>query len=195
MERQDLKDEVFLNMALEISRLGTCCRLKVGCVLLRPDGGLAGGGYNGSLPGMLHCTPDTCGPGKKCLHTAHAEENAVGFYQGEIHTAYVSHEPCLNCTRLMARRGVKRVVFANPYNTMAEQEWNERQAIIEHFRISWENHSKTPNQETLKAMAEAEQIVMDRVGAVMPCGSVVTDVYAAYEAGLKAQSTSKKREK
>ena len=41
--RGDLKDDVFLHMALELSRLGTCCRLKVGCVLLRPDGGIASG--------------------------------------------------------------------------------------------------------------------------------------------------------
>jgi len=50
MSRADLKDDVFLRMALELSRLGTCCRLKVGCVLLRPDGGIASGGYNGALP-------------------------------------------------------------------------------------------------------------------------------------------------
>ena len=28
MSRSQLKDEVFMNMALELSRLGTCCRLK-----------------------------------------------------------------------------------------------------------------------------------------------------------------------
>ena len=35
MSRAQLKDEVFMNLALELSRLGTCCRLKVGSVLLR----------------------------------------------------------------------------------------------------------------------------------------------------------------
>ena len=33
MSRSQLKDEVFMNMALELSRLGTCCRLQVGAVL------------------------------------------------------------------------------------------------------------------------------------------------------------------
>ena len=36
LSRSALKDQVFLRMASELSRLGTCCRLKVGAVLLRP---------------------------------------------------------------------------------------------------------------------------------------------------------------
>ena len=58
MDRRALKDEVFLRMATELSRLGTCCRLQVGAVLLRPDGGIASAGFHGALPGMPHCTPE-----------------------------------------------------------------------------------------------------------------------------------------
>jgi len=99
MSRAQLKDEVFMNMALELSRLGTCCRLQVGAVLLRGDGGVAAAGFNGALPGMAHCTPETCRPGQRCLHTSHAEENALGFCDGAVATAYVTHEPCLVCCR------------------------------------------------------------------------------------------------
>lgn len=137
-ERAALKDQVFLRMALEISRLGTCCRLKVGCILLRPDGGLASGGFNGALPGMPHCTPDTCGPGMRCLHTSHAEENALSFCDGTVSVAYVTDEPCLVCTRALIRRGVRRVVFTRPYTSIAEQERAERQAILDHFEVKWE---------------------------------------------------------
>ena len=135
--RHRLKDDVFLRMALELSRLGTCCRLKVGCILLRPDGGIASGGYNGALPGMPHCTPETCGPGQRCLHTSHAEENALGFCDGPVFTAYVTDEPCLTCTRAMVRRGVRRVVFLRPYTSMGDQERREREAILAHFGIEW----------------------------------------------------------
>lgn len=137
-ERAALKDQVFLRMALEISRLGTCCRLKVGCILLRPDGGIASGGFNGALPGMPHCTPETCNPNQRCLHTSHAEENALGFSEGQVATAYVTDEPCLVCTRALVRRGVRRVVFLRPYASMAEQEKAERAAILEHFGVTWE---------------------------------------------------------
>jgi len=146
MSRADLKDDVFIRMALEISRLGTCCRLKVGCVLLRVDGGVASGGYNGALPGMPHCTPDTCGPGMRCLHTSHAEENALGFCDGVVHTAYVTDEPCLTCTRALVRRGVRRVVFLRPYTSIAEQERVERQGILEHFGVEWHHLCMTGDE-------------------------------------------------
>lgn len=139
MSRSDLKDDVFLRMALELSRLGTCCRLKVGCVLLRTDGGIASGGYNGALPGMPHCTPDTCGPGMRCLHTSHAEENALNFCDGPVAIAYVTDEPCLTCTRALVRRGVRRVVFLRPYESIADQERSERASILAHFGVAWEN--------------------------------------------------------
>jgi len=136
-DRSELKDDVFLRMALELSRLGTCCRLKVGCILLRPDGGIASGGYNGALPGMPHCTPETCGPGQRCLHTSHAEENALGFCDGPVGTAYVTDEPCLTCTRALVRRGIRRVVFQRPYLSIAAQERQERDAILAHFGVAW----------------------------------------------------------
>jgi dCMP deaminase len=137
-DRAALKDQVFLRMAVEISRLGTCCRLKVGSILLHPDGGLASGGFNGALPGMPHCTPETCGPDKRCMHTSHAEENALSFCDGTVSVAYVTDEPCLVCTRALVRRGVRRVVFLRPYTSMGEQERAERQAILEHFGVRWE---------------------------------------------------------
>ncbi|HJU83710.1 MAG TPA: deaminase [Holophagaceae bacterium] len=138
MERARLKDEVFMNMALELSRLGTCCRLKVGAVLLRPDGGIAAAGFNGALPGMPHCSPETCGPDKRCLHTSHAEENALGFCDGPVATAFVTHEPCLTCARALVRRGVRRVVFRHPYVSIGDQERAERQGILEHYGVKWE---------------------------------------------------------
>ena len=129
---------IFMQMASYLSALGTCCRLRVGCILLRSDGGIASGGYNGSLPGMEHCTPKICNPSQRCLHTSHAEENALGFCSGNVSVAYITAEPCLTCTRMLARRGVKRVVFAHPYTSISEQEAMERQQIIDHYQISWE---------------------------------------------------------
>jgi dCMP deaminase len=142
VSRAALKDEVFMKMALELSRLGTCCRLQVGSVLLRADGGIAAAGFNGALPGMPHCTPETCRPGLRCLHTSHAEENALGFCDGPVATAYVTHEPCLVCCRALVRRGVRRVVYRHPYSSIAEQERAERAAILGHFDVAWEQHGE-----------------------------------------------------
>ena len=135
MERKELKDQVFLEMATAIAKLGTCCRLKVGCVLLRSDGGIASAGFNGALPGMPHCVPATCGPDKRCLHTSHAEENALGFSSGTVTVAYVTHEPCLTCTRALVRRGVQRIVYLTPYYSMDDHERAEKNAILSHLGI------------------------------------------------------------
>lgn len=139
MDRSELKDVVFMNMAFEISKLGTCCRLKVGAILLREDGSIASAGYNGSLPGMEHCTPDTCNEKQRCIHTSHAEENALNFVGGNVHTAYLTDEPCLTCCRMLARRGIKRIVYHRPYKSIADRERMERNAILEHFSIKYDN--------------------------------------------------------
>lgn len=135
--RSLLKHNVFLKMAIELSSLGTCCRLKVGCILLRSDGSIASCGYNGALPGMPHCNPKTCNENQRCLHTSHAEENALNFCDGQIMTAYITDEPCLTCTRALARRGIRKVFFVRSYKSIAPQECQERDAIIKHYQIQW----------------------------------------------------------
>ena len=127
-----------MRIAHELATLGTCCRAKVGCLILRKDGTLAGGGYNGAIKGMPHCTDETCNSKQRCLHTSHAEENAVSFSSGDIHTAFVTHEPCLNCTRMLARRGLKHIYYTKAYNSMPEQERAERDAILKHCEITLE---------------------------------------------------------
>jgi dCMP deaminase len=139
--RSNLKHDVFLRMAVELSRLGTCCRLKVGCVILRADGSIASGGYNGALPGMKHCNTETCNANQRCLHTSHAEENALNFCSGPISIAYITNEPCLTCTRALARRNVQQIIYLHPYSSIKMQEKLERDAIIDHFKIKWINLS------------------------------------------------------
>ena len=78
--------------------------------------------------------PRPCGPNQRCLHTSHAEENALGFCDGLVSTAYVTHEPCLTCTRALIRRGVRRVVYFHPYTSIAEQEKAEREGNPGAFR-------------------------------------------------------------
>lgn len=50
MNRTDLKNLVYMQIAKTLSQLSTCNRLKVGAVLLGYDGSVVGTGYNGSLP-------------------------------------------------------------------------------------------------------------------------------------------------
>ena len=137
LKRIELKNTTFMEMACTISRLGTCKRLQVGAILLRKDGSVASMGYNGAPNGMDHCTDETCNAENRCIHTLHAEENALRFSAGEVYKAYLTHEPCLNCTRDMALRGIKYIYFKNPYNSMPQREKDERTAIADHFKIQF----------------------------------------------------------
>jgi dCMP deaminase len=133
--RYNLKLQTFAKMALQIADLGTCCRAKVGAVLLRKDWSVASCGYNGALSHMKHCDPSTCNSDHRCIHTAHAEENAIFFSEGPIYYAFITHEPCLNCTRMMARRGVKFIYFLKPYTSIPELEAHERTEILKYYEI------------------------------------------------------------
>jgi dCMP deaminase len=134
-DRYNLKLQTFAKMALQIADLGTCCRAKVGAVLLRRDWSVASCGYNGALAHMRHCTPETCNSENRCIHTVHAEENAIFFSQGDIYYAFITHEPCLNCTRMLARRGVKYIYFVKPYTSIPENEARERTEVLKYHEI------------------------------------------------------------
>lgn len=137
-QRQDLKDFTYGQIALQIAGLGTCCRLKVGCVLLTEEGRVAGMGYNGAGPGMPHCNENHCNENCRCIRTVHAEQNALNASSGKPYTAYVTHEPCLNCTKELALAGVRRVVFLKPYSSIAPAERDARQEWLNHYNIAWE---------------------------------------------------------
>ena len=54
-----------------------------------------------------------------CVRTLHAEVNAIlqGAERGipKGFTAYVTHFPCLNCTKQLLQVGCERVVYINQY--------------------------------------------------------------------------------
>ena len=136
LERIKLKHHTYMHVAKAISLLGTCKRLKVGAVILRIDGSVASTGYNGAPHGMKHCTYETCNTTSRCIHTVHAEENALRFATGELLTIYITHEPCLNCTRDLAMRGIKTIMYELPYTSIPDNEKLEREEIMTHFNIS-----------------------------------------------------------
>jgi dCMP deaminase len=58
--------------------------------------------------------------GGHCVRTLHAEQNAI--IQAALHgvgvagsTMYVTHQPCLNCAKMIINAGIRRVVHAGRY--------------------------------------------------------------------------------
>lgn len=105
----------------------TCPRLSVGCVIVR-DKRMIASGYNGSINHDEHCVDVGCKVvDGHCIRAIHAEQNALlqcarfGI-STEGADLYVTHRPCLHCTKSIIQAGIKRVYFekeyrADPYAT------------------------------------------------------------------------------
>lgn len=111
----------FIDLAKHVATRATCPRLHVGAVVVRNNRILVTG-YNGSPSGVPHCADIGCLlDNNHCERAIHAEANAI--IQASIHgvslvgaTAYVTHQPCRNCTKLLVGSGIKHVIFDIAYN-------------------------------------------------------------------------------
>lgn len=113
-------DSYFMKIAHAVSERSTCDRAFVGAVLVR-DKRILTTGFNGSPAGQAHC--DEAGHlmvDGHCVRTIHAETNAI--IQAALHgvstrgaTCYVTHFPCINCTKALINAGIERIVYSVAY--------------------------------------------------------------------------------
>ena len=113
-------DSYFMKIAYAVSERSTCDRAFVGCVLVL-DKRILTTGFNGSPAGQPHC--DEIGhllADGHCIRTIHAETNAI--IQAALHgvctrgsTCYVTHFPCINCTKVLINAGIYRLIYNVPY--------------------------------------------------------------------------------
>ena len=109
-------DQVYLNIAKEVSLLSHCERSKVGAVLVK-DGNIIAFGYNGTPAGMNNCCErnDVTVP-----EVIHAEMNAIlkaarsGYAVGGAEL-YLTLSPCVDCAKLILQSGIKRVFYLQEY--------------------------------------------------------------------------------
>lgn len=116
MEKRISWDEYFSEICEVTAKRSPCDRLKVGCVLVK-DNRIISQGYNGFLPGCPHDSIVRDGHEQA---TVHAEQNAIadcakrGVSCNEA-TAYITHYPCIICTRLLLASGIKCIKYINDY--------------------------------------------------------------------------------
>ena len=129
-------DEYFMAQSHLLSLRSTCSRLSVGATIVK-DKRIVSGGYNGSIKGDEHCIDVGCKVVEgHCVRTIHAEINAIlqcsRFGVGtEGATIYVTHFPCLNCTKSIIQAGIKEICYANDYrNNEYARELLEKSGII-----------------------------------------------------------------
>lgn len=130
-------DQYFLAQAKITAMRSTCTRLEVGAVLVKEKRVIASG-YNGSVADSTHCIDEGCYVvDGHCVRTVHAEANAIlqcakfGVPTSET-TIYVTHFPCLQCTKQLIQAGIKEVVYASDYRNhdLAIQLFNEAKVKV-----------------------------------------------------------------
>lgn len=113
-------DEYFMEIAHTVATRATCPRASVGAVLVR-DHRILTTGYNGAPRGVAHCAEAGCIlVNEHCQRATHAEANAI--VQGALHgvglqgaIAYCTHQPCVNCSKLLISAGATKIVYDEPY--------------------------------------------------------------------------------
>jgi len=133
----------------------TCTRLMVGATIVR-DKRIIAGGYNGSVSGSVHCVDEGCYVvDGHCVRTVHAEANALlqcakfGVATEGAHI-YVTHFPCLQCTKQIIQAGIDTVYYATDYRNdpYAIELFQEANIHIE--KVSVNQYSFDPQRELMQ---------------------------------------------
>lgn len=113
-------NEYFADLAQKAAERSTCTRLQVGCLVVK-NKQIISTGYNGSISGDEHCIDVGCKViDGHCQRTIHAEMNAItqAARRGislEGGVIYVTHKPCLLCTKLIIQAGIKEIYYLDNY--------------------------------------------------------------------------------
>jgi dCMP deaminase len=121
MPNQSKLDEVYLQMAENLSSLSHAERRKVGCLIVK-DTQIISEGYNGTPWGFDNSCEYTNYVGETYTkpEVLHAESNAItklarSTNSSEGSTVYVTCSPCFDCAKLIIQAGVSRVVYREMY--------------------------------------------------------------------------------
>lgn len=132
-------NQFFMAQSHLLALRSTCTRLAVGSTIVR-DKRIIAGGYNGSISGDDHCIDKGCYVvDNHCVRTVHAETNALlqcAKYGTPTNGAdiYVTHFPCLPCSKTIIQAGIKNLYYAKDYknNKYAEELFEQAGVNVVH---------------------------------------------------------------
>ena len=124
-------EERFMNLAETVAEWSSCYQENrhVGAVVVK-DNRILTTGYNGAPSGIKSCAERgeclrrvkniASGTMQEVCYAVHAEQNAIiqAAKLGvslEGATIYVTHQPCVICTRMIINSGIKKVIYKNGY--------------------------------------------------------------------------------
>lgn len=121
--------QYFMKIAKLVAERSTCCRAKIGAVIVK-DRNILSTGYNGAPSGLPHCTDVGClvyksitpdgSMEENCFRTIHAEINAIAQaakHGSSINNAdiYITHSPCIHCLKVLINTGIKNIYYQREY--------------------------------------------------------------------------------
>ena len=121
-------DHYFMEMAEIAKTRSTCCRRRVGAVIVK-DKRILSTGYNGAPSGTAHCLDIGCmrerlgipsGQRHELCRGLHAEQNAIiqAAYHGVSIRGgilYATLQPCILCAKMAINAGIKKIIFKGSY--------------------------------------------------------------------------------
>lgn len=117
-----------MDVAQRFAQLSYARRLKVGCIIVKDDR-IISIGYNGMPAGWDNdCEYVSIGRRESDVieelvtkpEVLHAESNAIAKLarsseSGEGASLFVTHQPCMNCAKMIYQSGISTVIYKEPY--------------------------------------------------------------------------------
>jgi len=119
--------DAYMDVAYRFSKLSSARRLQVGAIVVKDDR-IISIGYNGMPAGWDNNCEDELfqQDGSSGLVTKpevlHAESNAISKLAGSTEsgrdaTILVTHQPCMECSKLIYQSGIKEVYYSEDYRS------------------------------------------------------------------------------
>lgn len=127
--------ELYMDWAQRVAKLSHAVRLQVGAVIVKDDTVISYG-YNGMPAGWdnncEHQLPD--GSLKTNAEVLHAESNAVSKLARSANSGagadiFITHAPCIECSKLIYQAGIKRVFYKESYRNSTGIEFLTKSGI------------------------------------------------------------------
>ena len=113
--------KLYNNIAHEVAKMSHARRLQVGAVIVKDDRVISMG-YNGMPAGWENNCESTQEDGtlKTKPEVLHAESNAIAKLaksndSGLDAELFVTHAPCMECSKLIFQSGIRRVYYSSDY--------------------------------------------------------------------------------
>jgi dCMP deaminase len=128
--------DAYMDVAYRFAELSSAQRLHVGAIVVK-DSRIISIGYNGMPSGWDNVCEDWKDDdgGSGVLVTKpevlHAETNAISKLAGSTESGkgaimFVTHQPCMDCAKLIYQSGISEVYYAEPYRYKQGVEFLEK---------------------------------------------------------------------